>query len=187
MSIFKNTTGGYGWGAIGLHWILAILIIGTWALGKYMVGLDYYDSLYHQAPEWHKAIGVLIAVLMTLRFVWRQMNPLPKPLKKHRAWETSLAYIAQLSFYGLILLIVVTGYLMSTAEGAGIVLLAGVELPAFFPAFIEDQEDVMGEWHVLLTTLFLFLLILHTAGALKHHFLDKDNTLKNMIKPGDSL
>ncbi len=187
MKNFKNTTGNYGWGTIVLHWLLAILIIGTWALGKYMVGLDYYDSLYHQAPEWHKMIGVFIAVLMAFRFFWRQINPLPKPLKQHSAWEKSLAYITQLSFYGLILLIVVTGYLMSTAEGAGIVLFEGFELPAIFPEFIENQEDVMGEWHELLTNLFLGLLILHSAGALKHHFLDKDHTLKNMIKPGETL
>lgn len=69
MRNFKNTPSGYGWGAIGFHWILAFLIIGTWILGKYMVGLSYYDSLYHSAPEFHKVVGVVIAVLMTLRFI----------------------------------------------------------------------------------------------------------------------
>ncbi len=187
MKNFKNTTSGYGWGAIGLHWVLAILIIAAWGVGKYMVGLGYYDSLYHLLPEWHKIVGVIIAVLMLLRFIWRLVNPRPKAPVEHRAWEKVLSYTVQLGFYGLILLIVVTGYLMSTASGASIVLFFGLEIPAFSSAFIEDQETVMGEWHEILTTALAVLLLLHIAGALKHHFLDKDTTLKNIIKPGERV
>jgi len=56
----RNSSRRYGIISISLHWIFAIAVYGMFGLGLWMVTLSYYDGWYHQAPELHKSIGVLL-------------------------------------------------------------------------------------------------------------------------------
>ena len=74
----------------------------------------------------------------------------------------------------------VSGYLISTADGRGISFFDWFEVPAFITS-IPDQEDLAGDWHIWLTDALVVLGVLHGLAALKHHFIDKDGTLKRML------
>ncbi|MCJ8274426.1 MAG: cytochrome b/b6 domain-containing protein, partial [Psychrosphaera sp.] len=95
---FKNTTKSYGLVAIALHWLAAVWIISLFVLGLYMVDLGYYDDLYKTGPYWHKAMGVLLALVMIGRFIWRGINPKPEiagsaPIKKAAEVVHTLLYV----------------------------------------------------------------------------------------------
>ncbi len=157
------------------------MLIGLFAVGLYMTELDYYDSLYHTLPWWHKSIGLSVIGLLIFRFVWKMVNPAPTALESHKKWEISLAHIIQKLFYILILLIGVSGYFISTAKGKGIEFFTFFEVPAITKALEEDRADLIGEIHEILAITLITLAVLHALAALKHHFIDKDETLKRMI------
>ena len=181
MTIIRNTQESFGLMSKALHWLMAVLITGLFAVGLYMTKLDYYDSLYHTLPWWHKSIGLLVIGLLIFRFIWKIINPMPKALESHKRWEVSLAHILQKTFYGLILLIGLSGYFISTAKGKGIEFFTLFEIPAITQSLEEDRADLIGEVHEILAITLIAFAVLHAMAALKHHFIDKDETLKRMI------
>ena len=176
----RNTTEGYGLPAVLLHWVMAVLVIGLFGLGLYMTGLDYYDPWYHQAPWWHKSIGLVVLVLLVLRALWALANPKPTPLPTHSGWEIGLAHVVHTLLYGLLFCICISGYLISTADGRGVEFFGWMEIPALIHG-IEGQEDIAGDVHFLLAISTIALAALHALAALKHHFLDRDQTLRRML------
>lgn len=163
-----------------LHWTSAILILGLFALGVWMRSLSYYDSWYQTAPIWHKELGILTAILIVLRLIWRLKNTPPVPLASHKHWEIKAAHFAHGLMYFLIFVILISGYLIATADNRGIDVFGLFEVPAIFNAY-ENQEDIAGLVHEWVAYGLIALVIIHVAGALKHHFIDKDSTLKRML------
>lgn len=170
------------WGivAITLHWITALVVIEQFALGLWMTNLTYYDPWYHQAPALHKAIGVSLFLLMVLRLCWRLINGRPQELPEHRTWERIVAKWTHFTLYLLLFAVMVSGYLISTADGRGVSVFGWFSVPATLHG-IEGQEDVAGAIHLILASTLIALALLHAAAALKHHFIDRDRTLKRMI------
>gem|GEM_PF-7064276 len=67
MSLTNSST-RYGLLTIFLHWSMAVVVYAMFALGLWMVGLSYYDSWYHNAPDIHKSIGVLLMLALVMCF-----------------------------------------------------------------------------------------------------------------------
>ena len=177
-----NTTKRYGWVSIGLHWVIAMGIIGLFSLGLWMVGLDYYHSWYHDAPALHKSIGVCLVGLMLIRLFWLWANPTVGPVEGHSKLITFAARSVHRVFYILVFTLGISGYLISTAEGQGIDVVDWFSLPVL-SLEIEDQADRAGEVHYWIAISLIGLTILHCLAALKHHFIEKNRTLKRMLKP----
>jgi cytochrome b561 len=143
-----------------------------------MVDLSYYSEWYKVAPYWHKSIGIILLALTLFRVLWKMLNKAPEI--EGLAWEKSAAKIAHLLLYILLFSTFISGYLISTADGRGIEVFNWFTLPAL-GSLIENQEDIAGEGHFYLTYSLIGLALLHALAALKHHFINKDNTLKKII------
>jgi len=176
----KNTNAHYGWLSISIHWLVAVAIFGLFALGFWMVDLDYYDSWYKTGPALHKSIGLTLFGLMLFRVFWRLKQVQPKPLPSHTVTEQKLGHAMHKTLYFLIFLIMIAGYLISTADERGISLFGLFEVPGF-GSIIENQEDIAGAIHQYSAYLLIGLVLLHAAAAFKHHFIDKDKTLTRML------
>ncbi|EAT11476.1 cytochrome b [Bermanella marisrubri] len=163
-----------------LHWTTGLVILGLFAVGVWMRTLDYYHPWYQPAPEYHKAVGILLVGLIVLRLTWRFLSNTPKPLSSHRKWEIKLAHITHAMMYLAIITILVSGYMIATADDRGIDVFGWFTFPALFEAF-ENQEDVAGFIHEWVAYILMALVVLHASGAIKHHFIDKDSTLKRML------
>lgn len=178
--MLTNTSSRYGIISISLHWLVAIGVFSLFALGFWMVDLNYYSSWYRTAPYWHKSVGVLLFGLLALRIVWRCYTVAPLPLSSHSALEKRLAKLTHMAFYLLLLTITVSGYLISTADGRSIAVFGLFNLPGLGELF-EQQADIAGAVHKYLAYTVIGLSVLHALAALKHHFIDKDFTLKRMF------
>ncbi len=174
----KNTGERYGWLAIMLHWTLAVLIVAQYFLGEFIVELDYMHPWYQRAPDLHRSLGVLVGLLLVLRIAWRWLNP--RPAVEGKPWEQYLALWVHRSFYLLIAAVLISGYLISTADGQAITVFGWFELPALSDGW-PQQEDIAGEFHEFLANGLMVLIVVHSLAALKHHFVDRDNTLKRML------
>jgi cytochrome b561 len=178
--MFLNSTHTYGLIAILLHWLMALLITGLFVMGIWMVDLDYYHAWYHRAPDLHKSLGVLTLFLFLFRVVWRWANPLPEPEKTLKNWERKVSHIVHITLYILTFIIILSGYLISTAGNNPVSFFGWFDMAQLFEPF-DGQEDQSGEVHRVLSWVMIILVGLHTLASLKHHFIDHDKTLLKML------
>jgi len=175
-----NNVEGYGLVSILLHWIMAIVIIALFILGHYMVDLTYYDPWYIKAPNVHRSVGVIVTALLVLRLTWRLSNYRPKLMG--RQWEQKTALMVHRLFYILLTAIIVSGYLITTADGQGVSVFGYFSIPAIITGLI-NQEDTAGLLHEWLANILIALAIFHGMAALKHQIIDRDSTLQRILKP----
>ncbi|TBR42221.1 cytochrome b [Marinomonas agarivorans] len=176
----KNTDNSYGWLSISLHWTIAILLIGLFFLGYWMVDLSYYDIWYQKAPALHKSIGIIVFIFMLIRLFWRITQVQPRPLSTSNAFETTVSHLVHKTLYVLPFIILLSGYLISTADGRPISVFELFEIPSL-GALFNNQEDIAGLIHKYVAYVMMAIVSLHALAALKHHFIDKDGTLKRML------
>jgi cytochrome b561 len=180
----QNTEQNYGAVAIGLHWLMAALLITLLLMGLYMVSLPDvgFDTRKIALILYHKELGLLAFALAALRLAWRVGNALPSLVEVLPDWQKVIARVVHLCFYALMLALPITGWLMSSAAGIPVSLLGLFDLPDLiarddylFRAFIEI--------HKWLSYGLIACIAIHAAAALRHHFVLKDETLRKMWPP----
>lgn len=176
----KNILNTWGHTSKIFHWVTVFIIIGMFTSGLWMTGLTYYSDWYKTAPFIHKSVGVFLLILTILRAMWRLKQGMVEPLKIHTKVEQRMAHGVHILLYTFIFLIIVSGYLMSTADGRSVNVFNLFSLPSL-PFSWVGQGDVASELHEIFAFCVIGLASMHGLAALKHHFIDKDDTLNRMI------
>lgn len=175
-----NTDQRFGVVSIIMHWLVALAVMALFGLGFYMVDLDYYHEWYRSAPHLHRSVGLILFVLVCGRLVWRFVSPPPRALPTHQPWEKVSAQLTHWALYLLLLTAMVSGYLISTADGSSIEVFDWVAVPSL-TGDREHLEDVAGEVHYWATWALVVLAGVHALAAIKHHVFDRDETLRRML------
>lgn len=178
--MLKNSNSQFGLMSKLIHWISAIMLLTLFAVGFWMVDLSYYSEWYRVAPYYHKAFGLILLLLTLIRIVWKFTTPQPEIIAKNKS-EKTLANLGHAALYIFMLVIMISGYLISTADGRGIELFAILTVPSI-GELIENQEDIAGAIHKYAAYIIMALIAGHIGAALKHHFIDKDETLTRMTR-----
>ncbi len=176
----RNTSTRYGWVSIVIHWSVALVVFGLFALGLWMVGLDYYSLWRKDAPDLHKSIGITLFAVMLVRIVWRLLSPPPPALASYSRMTRIGAAFGHAFLYVGLFAVMIAGYLISTADGVGIPVFGLFEIPAVVSG-LPDQADVAGLVHLYLAWVLVVFAGLHGVAAFKHHFIDRDATLVRML------
>lgn len=165
--------------ARALHWAMAVLLIGLIVWGFYMSDLPLSpDKLKFYA--WHKWAGVSAFVLVGVRLLWRGMHPPPAwPQSMPRATQWA-AHAGHGLLYLLMIVLPLSGWLMSSAKGFQTVYLGVLPIPDLI-AKNKDLGEVLAGVHKSLVLLFMAVLAGHIGAALKHHFIDRDDILTRML------
>jgi cytochrome b561/polyisoprenoid-binding protein YceI len=172
------------WGSLSqlLHWLIVALIALQVALG--LTGIMLPLGMQKLAVlARHKSIGITILALAALRLLWRWVNPtppLPSNLKPH---ERFLARFTHGALYVLLFAMPLTGWIMSSARGFPVSWFGVLQLPDLVPKS-DALYDAMIRTHAALAIGLALTVALHIAGALKHHFVLKDDTLRRMLPFG---
>lgn len=164
--------------AKGLHWLMAIMIFGMLALGLYMHELPFSPQKL-QLYSWHKWAGVTIFMLVWVRLAWRITHP-PPPLPAGMSVRMRrAAQFGHAVLYVLMMMIPVSGWLMSSSLGVPTVWFGILPLPDLLS---RDRElaDLLGLLHKSLNILLMLTLIGHVAATLWHQFVLKDGILRRM-------
>ncbi|MBC8026355.1 MAG: cytochrome b [Steroidobacteraceae bacterium] len=176
----RNTTRAWGTLSKSLHWIIVLLILAQPLIA------NYADSLSGPAKigplSLHKSIGITILALAIFRLVWRLANPVPST-GELKTWERVLAKLSHLLLYALIFAMPLTGWMMSSARNFPVSWFNFVQLPDFVQPN-RGTYDLMHDLHGALFAVLVVVALLHIAGALKHHFIDKNDVLKRMLPFG---
>ena len=179
MSVRSTTA---GWGAVSrlFHWGMLLLFAMMIPLGLYMTSLPI-GAYKLRTYALHKSIGVSLLALASLRLLWRltERRPAPPPMP---AWQAHAATVAHVALYTLMFAIPLSGWLFNSAAGFPLQWFGLANLPALTspnPALkhLARQLHENGVW------ILIGVVGLHAAAALKHHFVDRDRTLSQML-PG---
>lgn len=176
----KNTADRFGWLSRSIHWLSALLVVGLFVLGLWMVSLDYYHEWYRTAPDLHRSFGIVLMLLTVARLVWYRISPKPKALAHYAKWEHVTAIAVQHTMILTLFVLFFSGYLITTAQGDSLFVFSGIEIPALISG-IDNLEDIAGSVHEFAAFFLIGLASLHMLAALKHHFIDRDATLKRML------
>jgi cytochrome b561 len=165
--------------AIALHWVVALLILGSFVVGRYMVDLDL-SPWKLKVYSWHKWTGVTIFLLVVLRLAWRVAHRPPALPAATPQWQQHAAAIAHALLYLLMLAVPISGWMMSSAGGFPVVYFGVFQLPDLVA---KDKElfELMKSVHFALNKALLALVILHVAAAVKHHYVDRDDVVARMV------
>jgi len=174
----KNTATRYGFPSKLLHSILMVCVIAMLIIGSLMGFAP--DSFKPTIYMVHKSIGLFTFLCAILFAIWSLMNPKPEFPSNMTAVEISLAKLVHSLLYISIMFMPMIGWLMSSAGG---------RVPTFFnlftmPALISEDKVLAGffaDLHNAFAWLIFSLIVIHTIGALKHHFINKDEVLKRIM------
>jgi cytochrome b561 len=177
---FFNSAENYGLIAKLSHWLIAALIIALLGIGWWMVDLNYYDPWYHEALTWHKSLGLIAGIVVIFKLISNLIDVSPEPQASLSSFERIASRFVHYFLRLTMLVIPVTGYLISTSEGAVIDVFNWFSVPVLLE--INDRaRDIAIEVHYYLAYATLALVMLHIAAALKHQFIDHKGTLKRIL------
>ncbi|MFD0858957.1 cytochrome b/b6 domain-containing protein [Roseovarius aquimarinus] len=192
---FGNTATSYGSVTKFFHWTIALMILSMFPLGWVASELAHRieapditasDAMIAWAKTLfsiHKTLGIAIFAVALLRILWVVSQPKPKLLNGDKPLEARLAETVHWLLYGSLVLVPLSGWVhhASTTGYAPIWWPFGQGLP-FVPKDPAVAE-VTGAVHFILQWVLAGSIALHVAGALKHHIVDRDATLRRML-PG---
>ncbi len=163
-----------------LHWLIALMIVGMGTVGLVMTDMaPSPDKIKIYAL--HKSFGITVLMLVGLRLVWRLATRHP-PEVPGPAWQRWSASAVHFALYVLMFAIPLSGWLFNSAANFPLQWFGIVHLPALWgpdPAV----KHWAREFHEDAFWILAALVALHAAAALKHHYFDRDDTLRRMLPP----
>jgi cytochrome b561 len=163
-----------------LHWVIALLAFSQLAMGKlFEVEAGEPGSLFF----WHTAFGLLVLALMVVRLGWRLTHAVPAQPPTTPGWQQLAARATHLAFYGLLIALPVSGWLLASLDGDAVSFFGLFLVPPLPVPGGEASEDLLEEGHELLGNILLVLSGIHVLAGLKHHYIDRDDVLRRMM-PG---
>ena len=180
---WRNNTDRYGSLSIGLHWLMLLLIAAVYACielrGNFPKGSDMRAVL----KTWHFMLGLTVLVLVVFRTAVNFGVAVPRIRPEPPKWQSLVAKLMHLALYVLMIGMPLLGWLTLSAQGKAVPFF-GMQLPQLVGAS-DSVADWAKEIHEAGGTIGYFLIGLHAAAALFHHYVVRDNTLRRML-PGDA-
>lgn len=174
----SSPPGRYTGVAIALHWLLALMILGSLGVGTYMADLPMSVQRL-KLYNWHKWAGVTILALSAIRLLWR-LTHRPPPDVPMPAWQARVAHALHWAMYALFFIVPLTGWAYTSAAGFPVVWFGVLPLPDFVPSGDKALADAIKPFHGAAAFTLAGLVVLHVAAAIKHQVVDRDGLLARM-------
>jgi cytochrome b561 len=164
-----------------LHWLIATLILVQGVLGLVMVSLPKRPSVIVYYTT-HKSIGLTIFALAIVRLLWRLFATRRPELPPMPRWQHAVSAATHFALYALIFAVPLSGWLFDSAASLRPLYWWGVlKMPSLTGGPDPALKSFAQSLHETLFWVLVAVAALHVAGALKHHFIDRDDVLRNML------
>jgi cytochrome b561 len=177
----KDTSAGYSWLSIALHWIAAITVISLFLLGE--IAQDVPKDEGRVLMGYHIALGVSLYLVLLFRVIWRLMNPRPALAPQGKFLDMLAKWVPMVLLAGIVIMLV-SGPLAIWSGGHDISVLDLFVIPTPMEKS-KWLHEAMEETHEFGANLLFFGVMLHVLGVLKHLIINRDGTLKKMLVPGN--
>lgn len=176
---WRNSTTGFGAVSKALHWVMALLVIGILGVGLWMTGLPLGPDKF-RIYALHKSFGFCVLMLVIVRMAWHLYSKKPGFVEGMKPWERLAAQAAHVFLYLAMLGMPLSGWLMSSAKGYTVTVFFTFDLPHLI-----GESEKLGQFfstaHWVLAYALIAAVAVHIGAALKHHFINKDETLRRIL------
>lgn len=175
----RRDSGRWSGPAIALHWLMALMIVGLVVVGANMGDLPNSPDKV-KVYAMHKSMGLAVLALLAVRLSWRWRAGAPAPVPGTPRWQRIVAATVQWAMYALMAAVPLAGWAYNSASNFPLQWFGLFNLPRLVAADPGARAFWHGMHEALAWTL-VALALLHAAAALKHHFRDRDDTLRRML------
>ncbi len=171
------------WGGVtrALHWLISISVITLLIVGAVMTSMANTPDKF-KVYLLHKSFGLTVLALMLIRLIWRlffdgRRPPMPDNMP---GWQKAAAHALHLALYALLIAMPLSGWLFNSAANFPLKWFNLVTLPSLSgpdPAL----KALAGAAHYWMAWLIAAVVLVHAAAAIKHHLVDRDDTLSRML------
>ncbi len=165
----------------GLHWLVVLLLVMVWGAVELHEFYEKGDPMREWWKMLHFSLGLTTLVVVLVRLYARALYPRPAPIGA--AWQHQLSRLVHISLYAVLLAMPLGGFAMRQFAGKTIDIFGIVSVPQLTAIHTDLAKQIAFLHKEVLWTVLLTLIALHVAGALWHHVIDRDATLKRML-PG---
>jgi len=162
-----------------LHWSIAGLLLLQIPLAWYMIDLPLGADKFAKYG-WHKSLGILLLSLAVIRLIRAMLIQRPALPADTKLYEKILAKATQGLLYLIVIIMPISGWVMSSAANVPVTVFGLVTLPSLVEpdkALMESMKQI----HEIQSYVLLTLVTLHLMAGLKHQFVDRDNVLHSML------
>jgi cytochrome b561 len=178
----RDTASNYGFTSIWLHWISAGLVAVLFLSGQFVEDMSR-GADKSELMAVHQSLGMLLFIVVLARLLWRLGQGFPDPVDKQNSVLTKLSRAWHWILLGFLMAIPVSGYLLAETGLEDLNFFGLLALPDLIGSS-RGVHEFFEEIHETLSNLLLPLIAIHVLAALKHHYLDRDGTLKRMVSAG---
>jgi cytochrome b561 len=164
---------------MSLHWLMLLLIVAVYACIELRVLYPRGSDIREALKTWHFMLGLAIFALVWLRLLARFLVPVPEIVPRPPRWQLFVAHLTELAIYLFMIAMPLLGWAILSGENQSVPFF-GVQLPALIgenKALAKQLEEI----HETIGNVGYFLIGIHAAAALVHHYIQRDNTLVRML------
>jgi cytochrome b561 len=159
-----------------LHWLMAALVLTMLGIGIAMVASL---SDYHRLVSIHRPLGILILIMVVIRFVNRRLSSVPPFPATMSPQERFAAHASEVLMYALLFLEPLVGWGMLSAARYPIVLFGSLHLFPILPHSV-ILYAVLRKTHTFLAYLLFLAFVAHFGAILFHTLIVRDGMLSRM-------
>ena len=179
------------WGSMSrtIHWLSAVLILFGLTHGYWMANLLQPRPLRLSHYVWHGTIFLYFGLLLALRILWRLQDRAPDEPSDSASWEKTAALLGHLALYGLMIWLLITGYMNWSAFPARFdpqraaetkMYVLGFDVPAWHKVRDPETFKFWEHSHMYASWAMAALVVVHVAAALRHHFVKGNDIMRRM-------
>lgn len=161
-----------------LHWFMAVLLVAVFVTIEIRGQFPRGSEMRELVKALHFMLGISVLLLVVIRLAVRLSGTTPAIIPTPALWEKLLALVTHVTLYAFMLLMPLAGWVILSAEGHAVPFF-GLELP---PLINENKAlaEQVEELHKTIGSLGYYLIGLHIAAGLFHHYVKRDNTLRRI-------
>lgn len=162
-----------------IHWVIAFLFLFQYGIALVMTELSEKDPYHELFFMLHESVGITILFLAVFRIIWRKITPLPTWPETMTDFDKKLFSFAEYGLYVIMLLMPLSGYVLTMAEGEEFKFFGLFDMPD-----LVGKSEVLEEIGVYLHKITGFVIVglvgSHVTLVLRQHLNFKENFLRRM-------
>ena len=179
MPKLADTDNRYGPVSVLNHWLGAVMVILLLTIGLYFHEMPKGDQLNYWKGL-HISLGALFFLFLAFRVGWRLLGKAPAPVKQARYLQIAAKAVHHL-LLACVAIMIISGPLMIWSKGYPVRMFDLLSIPSPIGK-MEALHEILEVTHKVTSRVLLVLITLHVLAALKHAFMDGDETLRRMLE-----